>query len=43
MKKMNIKGKNIYFVVVEKLLERTMNILGFTLCVGLGILFLHNS
>jgi hypothetical protein len=32
----------MYFVV-EELLERTMHILEFTLCVALGILFLHNS
>jgi len=43
MKKMNLEGKNIHFVIVEKLLERTMHIFEFTLCVDLGILFLHNS
>ncbi len=43
MKKLNLEGKNIHFVVVEKLLERTMHILEFMLCVGLVILFLHNS
>jgi len=42
MKKMNLEGKNIHFVV-EELLERTMHILEFMLCVGLDILFLHNS
>jgi hypothetical protein len=43
MKKMNLEGKNVHFVIVEELLERTMHILEFTLCVGLSILFLHNS
>jgi hypothetical protein len=40
---MNLEGKNIHFVVVEELLERIVHILEFKLCVGLGILFLHNN
>jgi len=38
MKKMNLKGKTYIL-----LLERTVHILEFTLCVGLGMLVLHNS
>jgi hypothetical protein len=36
MKRMNLEGKNIHFVVVEELLERTVYILEFTLYVDLG-------